>query len=97
MYSAIIPAVVSVTRVIARPLASFLGTWLGVSYADGLVRDAFGITPSAQAVLEETAEQPDASEEQIRGTLYIAWLLKATAVLYFIYYIYCIVMKLFKR
>jgi len=94
MYNAIIPVVVSISRVIARPLATFLSSVIGIQYADSLVRDGLGIQPSDSALLEETAEQPDATEEQVRGTLYISYLLKAFGLLYVIYYVYCYVLKL---
>lgn len=97
MYQAIIPQVVSIIRVVARPLAQALSTWIGVSYADSLVRDGLGITPSTNAILEETAEQPNATEEQVRATLYISFLLKAIGVSFLLYYIYGAVRKLIKR
>lgn len=86
-----LPAIVSITRVIARPVATFLTGYISIDYADKLLRDAFGIEPTEQQLLQESMDNPTASPEVVRGTFYISWLLKAVGISYLLYHIYCMV------
>lgn len=86
-----IPQVVSIVRIVARPIASFLTGYISIDYADKLIRDAFGIEPTEEQILQETVENPNASIEQIRATFYLGWLFKAVGLSYLLYKLYCMI------